>query len=101
MDYTKVKRPIWPHAEQTRIFRRFQQTFRDYDLVLAPTVPVSPFPWTQLYLAELEGQPLKNYCRGIGISMASVTVDLLRPHSTASRLPHLQPFERNPTLRHT
>ena len=31
----------WAHAEQTRIFRRFQETFRDYDLVLAPTVPVS------------------------------------------------------------
>ena len=27
----------WAHAEQTRIFRRFQQTFRDYDLVLSPT----------------------------------------------------------------
>ena len=51
----------WAHAEQTRIFRRFQQTFRDYDLVMAPSVPVTPFPWTQLYLAELEGQPLKNY----------------------------------------
>ena len=48
----------WPHAEQTRILRRFQQTFRDCDLVLAPTVPVSPFPWTQLYLAELEGKAL-------------------------------------------
>ena len=40
----------WAHAEQTRIFRRFQSTFRDYDLVLSPTTPVSPFPWTQLYL---------------------------------------------------
>jgi Asp-tRNA(Asn)/Glu-tRNA(Gln) amidotransferase A subunit family amidase len=51
----------WAHAEQTRIFRRFQQTFRDYDLVLSPTVPVTPFPWTQLYLEELEGQRLRNY----------------------------------------
>ncbi len=51
----------WAEAEQTRIYRRFQQTFRDYDLVLAPTVPVTPFPWTTLYLAEMEGKPLKNY----------------------------------------
>ena len=36
----------WGHAEQTRIFRRFQETFRDYDLVLSPTTPVSPRPWT-------------------------------------------------------
>jgi amidase len=51
----------WAHAEQTRIFRRFQARFRDYDLVLSPTTPVSPFPWTQLYLAELEGKALNNY----------------------------------------
>ena len=58
----------WAHAEQTRIFRRFQQTFRDYDLVLAPTVPVSPFPWTELYLAELDGQPLKNYYHWLALA---------------------------------
>ena len=34
-------------GEQTRIFRRFQETFRDYDLVLSPTTPVSPRPWTE------------------------------------------------------
>ncbi len=51
----------WAHAEQTRIFRRFQETFRDYDLVLTPTTPVSPFPWTKLYLEEMNGQKLRNY----------------------------------------
>lgn len=51
----------WAEAEQTRIYRRFQETFRDYDLVLAPTVPVTPFPWTNLYLAEMEGKALRNY----------------------------------------
>jgi amidase len=58
----------WAHAEQTRIFRRFQQVFRDYDLVLAPTTPVSPFPWTQLYLEELEGQKLKNYYHWLALT---------------------------------
>jgi len=56
------------HAEQTRIFRRFQETFRDYDLVMAPTTPVSPFPWTQLYLAELEGETLKNYYHWLALT---------------------------------
>jgi amidase len=51
----------WAQMEQTKIFRRFQETFRDYDLVLAPTTPVSPFPWTELYLRELDGEPLRNY----------------------------------------
>jgi Asp-tRNA(Asn)/Glu-tRNA(Gln) amidotransferase A subunit family amidase len=58
----------WAHAEQTRIFRRFQETFRDYDLVMAPTTPVSPFPWSQLYLAELEGKKLKNYYHWLALT---------------------------------
>ena len=30
----------WAETEQTRIYRRFQRTFEEHDLVLAPTVPV-------------------------------------------------------------
>jgi amidase len=58
----------WAHMEQTRIYRRFQETFRDYDLVLAPTTPVSPFPWKQLYLAEMDGKPLANYYHWLALT---------------------------------
>jgi Asp-tRNA(Asn)/Glu-tRNA(Gln) amidotransferase A subunit family amidase len=58
----------WAHAEQTRIFRIFQATFCDYDLVLSPTTPVSPFPWSQLYLEELEGKRLKNYYHWLALT---------------------------------
>src|ERR1700730_2957285 len=58
----------WAHAEQTRIFRRFQARLRDYDLVLSPTVPVTPFPWTQLYLEELEGVRLRNYYHWLALT---------------------------------
>jgi len=58
----------WAHAEQTRIFRRFQETIRNYDLVLAPTTPVSPFPWTQLYLAEMDGKPLSSYYHWLSLT---------------------------------
>ncbi len=58
----------WAHAEQTQIFRRFQEIYRDYDLVIAPTTPVSPFPWTQLYLAELDGQKLRNYYHWLALT---------------------------------
>ncbi len=58
----------WAHAEQTRIFHRFQAHFRDYDLVLSPTTPVSPFPWRSLYLAELEGRPLRNYYHWLALT---------------------------------
>jgi amidase len=60
----------WAHAEQTRIYRRFQEIYRDYDLVMAPTTPVTPFPWSQLYLAELEGQTLKNYYHWLALAYA-------------------------------
>ena len=42
--------------------------FRDYDLVLSPTTPVSPFPWTQLYLPELEGRKLGNYYHWLALT---------------------------------
>lgn len=56
------------HTDQTRMFRRFQQLFRDYDLVLAPTTPVSPFPWSQLYLSEMDGKPLRNYYHWLSLT---------------------------------
>lgn len=51
----------WAHGEQTRLFRRFQQIYQRYDVVLAPTVAVSPFPWEQLYLDEIDGRKLNTY----------------------------------------
>jgi Asp-tRNA(Asn)/Glu-tRNA(Gln) amidotransferase A subunit family amidase len=51
----------WAHGEQTRLFRRFQKIYQDYDLVIAPTVAVSPFPWQQLFLDEIGGRKLNTY----------------------------------------
>ncbi|GFM65372.1 amidase family protein [Pseudomonas lijiangensis] len=55
------------HGEQSRIFRSFQRQFERYDLILAPTTPVSPFPWTELYLREVNGVPLDNYYRWLAL----------------------------------
>lgn len=59
---------VWAQAEQTRIFRRFQAKFDDYDLILSPTCSTFPFPWEQLYLAEMDGRPLENYYRWLGLT---------------------------------
>ncbi|MDE1182183.1 amidase family protein [Paraburkholderia sp.] len=59
---------VWAHAEQTRIFRRFQAAYAHYDLIVSPTCSVSPFPWQQLYLAEMDGRPLENYYRWLGLT---------------------------------
>ncbi len=58
----------WAHMEQTRIYRNFQATFQDYDLVLSPTTPVSPFPWKQLYAEEIDGQKLANYYQWLALT---------------------------------
>lgn len=51
----------WGHVEQTRISRHFADLFQRYDVIVAPTSPVSAFPWTELYPAEINGIPMRNY----------------------------------------
>ncbi|AIY42742.1 putative amidase [Collimonas arenae] len=58
----------WAQAEQTRMFRRFQAVFTDYDLILSPTTPVSPFPWSDLFLKEVNGVVLENYYRWLSLT---------------------------------
>ena len=70
----------WAHAEQTRIFRKFQELYQDYDIVLGPTVGFSPFPWKQLYIEEMDGRKLRNYYHW----MASVYVISLATNPAVS-----------------
>ncbi|MGE4335509.1 MAG: amidase [Pigmentiphaga sp.] len=58
----------WAQAEQTRIIQRFQQVFADYDLVLSPTTPVSPFPWTQPHATVIDGRQQDNYYRWLALT---------------------------------
>lgn len=58
----------WSHLEQTAIFRRFQRLYDDVDIILAPTTPISPFPWTQLYLEEINGRKTRNYYHWLGLT---------------------------------
>lgn len=58
----------WAQAEQTRIFRRFQAAFARYDVIVSPTTPVSPFPWTQLYATQVDGKPQENYYRWLALT---------------------------------
>ncbi|MGI4858982.1 MAG: amidase [Janthinobacterium lividum] len=59
---------VWAHAEQTRLFRLFQQKFDEYDLIISPSSPISPFPWQSLYLNEINGRPLANYYRWLSLT---------------------------------
>jgi Asp-tRNA(Asn)/Glu-tRNA(Gln) amidotransferase A subunit family amidase len=59
---------VWAHAAQTRMFRAFQRLFEHYDLILAPTTPVSPFPWRQPYAASIDGVALDHYYRWLALT---------------------------------
>ncbi|MCY0389819.1 amidase family protein [Robbsia sp. Bb-Pol-6] len=59
---------VWAHAEQTRLFRRFQKSFAHYDLIVSPACSISPFPWSEPHLADMDGQPLANYYRWLGLT---------------------------------
>ncbi len=58
----------WAQSEQTRIVGRFQPVFAGYDLVLSPTTPVSPFPWTQSHVDVIDGRQQENYYRWLALT---------------------------------
>ncbi len=61
----------WAQTEQTRILQRFQAVFADYDLVLAPTTPMSPFPWTVPFAREIDGKAQANYYQWLALTYAT------------------------------
>jgi amidase len=58
----------WAQAEQTRIFTRFQSAFEKFDVIVSPTTPVSPFPWRELYAAQINGRAQENYYRWLALT---------------------------------
>ncbi len=58
----------WAHLEQTRIARSFAKALEQYDLILAPVTPVSPFPWTELYALQIDGHAMRNYYHWLGLT---------------------------------
>ncbi|MFD1193160.1 amidase [Seohaeicola saemankumensis] len=58
----------WAHAEQTRILRRFNALMQRFDVILLPTAPVSPFPWTQSHAQVIDGQEMDIYYRWLALA---------------------------------
>jgi len=66
----------WAQAEQSRILACFTATMADCDLILAPTTPVSPFPWTDLYADTIDGKPQANYYRWLALTYVTTLTAL-------------------------
>jgi Asp-tRNA(Asn)/Glu-tRNA(Gln) amidotransferase A subunit family amidase len=58
-------------ARQTAIYRRWQAFFEDYDLILAPSITISPRPWTELYPAQIDGKPTRTYYHWLALAYAA------------------------------
>ena len=55
-------------AEQTRLYRAFVDYMDDYDILLAPTAAVPPFPVEQLYPTHINGEELRSYFHWLGLA---------------------------------
>ncbi len=66
----------WAHLEQTRILRAYKAVATGMDAIILPTVPVSPFPWTQSFPASIDGSAMDVYYRWLALTY--------RPTLTAS-----------------
>lgn len=59
--------------DQMDLYQSFQGHFDDVDVLICPGVSVSPFPWSELYPTEIDGQPVDNYMAWLALT-ASLTV---------------------------
>jgi Asp-tRNA(Asn)/Glu-tRNA(Gln) amidotransferase A subunit family amidase len=61
-------------ATQTQIYQRWQTFFQDHDVILAPSITVSPRPWRELYPAEIDGKPTRTYFHWLAMAYAVTVV---------------------------
>lgn len=57
-------------AQHTAYYRRFLDFMEQWDYLICPAAPISPFPKDQLYPADIDGQPMATYINWVAISYA-------------------------------
>lgn len=68
LDIAKARR------RQVELYRATDALFDTFDAVICPGVSVPPFDWHQLFPAEIDGQPVRNYMAWLGLSAALTVV---------------------------
>jgi amidase len=58
------------HVAQTNLYRRFQVFFDDFDALICPASPVTPFPVGEVYVKEVGGIRMASYIRWIALNYA-------------------------------
>ena len=55
---------------QTTLYRRWQAFFQNWDVILTPSITISPRPWRELYPAEIDGKPTRTYFHWLALAYA-------------------------------
>jgi Asp-tRNA(Asn)/Glu-tRNA(Gln) amidotransferase A subunit family amidase len=63
----------WAAREQYRLMHDFHAFLEDYDILICPTVTVTPFPFAELFPREIDGEPMANYVHWAAMT-SSLTV---------------------------
>jgi Asp-tRNA(Asn)/Glu-tRNA(Gln) amidotransferase A subunit family amidase len=59
---------------QTALYRRWQSFFEGYDVILTPSITISPRSWRELYPAEIDGKPTRTYFHWLALAYAVTLV---------------------------
>lgn len=62
------------HRRQMELCQYFQHVFHEFDLLICPTVSVSPFPWAELYPQNVDGRAIGTYMEWLGLTAALTVV---------------------------
>ncbi len=57
-------------AAQTAYYRRWQDFFRGYDVILTPAITISPRSWRELFPAEIDGKKTRTYFHWLAMAYA-------------------------------
>ena len=68
LDIAKARR------RQVELYGATDALFDTFDVVICPGVSVPPFDWHELYPAEIDGRPVRNYMAWLGLSAALTVV---------------------------
>ena len=55
---------------QTQLYRRWQDFFATHDVVITPSITISPRAWSELYPAEIDGKPTRTYFHWLALAYA-------------------------------
>jgi Asp-tRNA(Asn)/Glu-tRNA(Gln) amidotransferase A subunit family amidase len=61
-------------ALQTTLYHRWQSFFQRYDVIITPSITLSPRPWRELYPAEIDGTPTRSYFHWLAMAYAVTVV---------------------------